>query len=114
GLVVRRAGFAGDVRRDDVALVLADVGERPDAVDVADRPQPLAGPQVLVDLDAARVGLDADRLQADALHPRPPPGRDEQPVAPLLAAVAEFEHELVAVAPGAAGVHADHQLDPVL
>ena len=77
--------LAGDVRRDHVTLVLADVGQRPDAGDVADRPQPLARPQVLVDLDAVRVDLDADRLQADSLDPRAPPRAHQQLVAAQLA-----------------------------
>jgi hypothetical protein len=35
--------FAEDVRGDDFALVLTDVGQQPDAGDVADGPQALAG-----------------------------------------------------------------------
>ena len=88
-VVVRLARLAEDVRGDDLALVLADVGELPDAGDVADRPQPLGRAQVRVDRDAVRVGLDADRLQADPLDARTPPGGDEQPVAAQLAAVVE-------------------------
>ena len=60
GLVVGRMLLAGDVRGDDVALVLADVGQRPDAGDISDRPQALARAQVLVDVDPVGVGLDAD------------------------------------------------------
>jgi hypothetical protein len=37
--VVGLSRLAEDVRRDDAALVLADMGERPQSVDVADRPQ---------------------------------------------------------------------------
>ena len=88
GLVVGRARLAEDVGGDDAALVLADVGKRPDAGDVADRPQALAGAQVRVDRDAVGVGLDADGLQADPVHPRAPAGGDEQPVAAQLAPVA--------------------------
>ena len=62
------------------------MGQRPDAGDVSDRPQPLADAQVRVDRDPVRVGLDADGLQTDPLDPRPPAGRDEQPVAAQLAA----------------------------
>jgi hypothetical protein len=50
------------------------VGQRPDAGDVADRPQALAGAQVLVNTDPVRLGLDADRLQADPLDARAPAG----------------------------------------
>ena len=83
-LVVGLARLAEDVRRDDVALVLPDVGQRPDAGDVADRPQALARAQARVDGDAARVGLDADGLQAEPLDARAPAGGDEQPVAAQL------------------------------
>ena len=99
GVVVRLARLAEDVRGDDLALVLADVRQLPDAGDVADRPQPLADAEALVDRDAAGVGLDADRLEADPLDARPPAGGDEQPVAAQLAAVVELEDVVVAVAP---------------
>jgi hypothetical protein len=49
GLVVGRPRLAEDVGGDDLALVLADVGQRPEAGDVADRPRALAGAQVGVD-----------------------------------------------------------------
>ena len=38
GLVAGLAGLAEDVRGDDLALVLADVGQQPHAGDVADGP----------------------------------------------------------------------------
>ena len=41
-LVVGLAWFAEDVRGDDLALILPDVRQLPDAGDVADRPEPLA------------------------------------------------------------------------
>ena len=89
-VVVDRPVLAEDVRGDDLALVLADVGQRPGAVDVADRPEALVGDaQVVVDLDPVRVGLDPDRLQADALDPRAAAGGDEDAVAAQLAAVVE-------------------------
>ena len=47
----------------------------------------------------AGVGLDADRLQADPLDPRPPAGGDQQAVAAQLAAVVELQHVVLAVAP---------------
>ena len=50
-LVVRLPRLAEDVGGDDLALVLADVGQHPQAGDVADGPQPLAGPQLRVDRD---------------------------------------------------------------
>jgi hypothetical protein len=42
GVVVGLARRGGEVGGDDAALVLADVGQWPDAGHVADRPQPLA------------------------------------------------------------------------
>ena len=82
---------------DDLALVLAGVGQRPDTGDVADRPQPLTGAHVRVDGDPVRVGLDADRLEADPLDARAPAGGDEQVVTAQLR-VPELEHEFLAVA----------------
>ena len=95
------------------ALVLADVGQLPDAGDVADRPQPLGHAQVRVDRDAVGVGLDADRLQADPLDARAPAGGDEQAVAAQLAAVVELEDVVVAVAARRGRLHAERELDPV-
>jgi hypothetical protein len=110
-LVVGLAGLAEDVGGDDPALVLADVGERPDPGDVAYRPQALAGPQVGVDRDAVGVGLDAHRLQAEPVHAGAPSGGDQEPVAPQLAAVVERQHVVLAIAPGLRRAHAQHELD---
>ena len=63
--------------------------------------------------DPARVGLDADRLQADPCHARAAPGRHQQPVAALLAAVPELQDVVLAVAARGGGVHPEHQLDAV-
>src|SRR5215207_9523547 len=90
---------ARDVRRDHVSLVFADVGQRPDAGDVADRPEALACAHVLVDLDAAWVGLDADGFEADPLDARAATGGDQQAVAAQLAAVLELEDVVLALAP---------------
>ena len=113
GLVVGLARIAEDVGGDHVALVLADVGQRPEPVDVPDRPQPLRRPQVGVDGDPVGVGLDADGLEPDTAHPRPPAGGDEQAVAPQFAAVVELEDVLVAVAAGGARVCGEDELDLV-
>ena len=59
------------------------------------------------------VGLDADRLQADPLHPRAPAGGHQQPVAPQLRAAVELQDVLVAVAPRGGRVLPEDQLDPV-
>ena len=69
-------------------------------------------PEVVVDLDPVRVGLDADRLQADVLDPRAAAGGDEDAVAAQLAAVVEVEHVVVAVAARGGHFGAEHQLDP--
>jgi hypothetical protein len=47
-LVVGHPCLAEDVGRDDLALVLADIGQRPEAIDVADRPEALAGAQMRI------------------------------------------------------------------
>src|SRR5205085_9394929 len=104
---------AEDVRGDDAALVLADVGQRPDAGHVADRPQPLAEREALVHGEAARAGLDADGLEPDALDPRPPARRDEQAIAAQLAPIGEGEHVVVALATGRARVLPEAELDAV-
>jgi hypothetical protein len=46
GLVVRFARRAKDVRRDDPGLILSDMGQLPDGIDIADRPEALARAQV--------------------------------------------------------------------
>src|SRR5262249_11278350 len=113
GFVVRRTPVAGDVLRDDVALVFADVGQRPDAVDVADRKEALAGAQVVVDRDPVGVGLDTDRLEADSLDARSPTGSHEQPVAPYLCSPVELQDVLVAFFSRRGGVRPEDQLDAV-
>ena len=95
------------------ALVLADVGQRPDAGDVADRPQPLADAQLRVDRDAVRVGLDADGLEPDAVDARAPAGRDQQAVAAQLAPVVERQDVVVAFAPRGGRLDAEDDLDAV-
>src|SRR5215218_4404081 len=113
GVVVRLPWVAEEVRGDHAPLVLADVGERPDAGDVADRPEPLGGAKVRVDRDAAWVRLDADGLEANAVDPRSPAGGDEQPVAAQLAAVVELEDVVLTVAAGGGPMDAEVQLDAV-
>ncbi len=114
GGVVGLAVVAEDVRRRDPALVLADVGQRPDAGDVADRPDALARAHPRVDGDPAAAGREADGLEAEAAGPRPAPGRHEQAVAAQDGAVGELEHVLAAgVAAGGAHVAPEVQLDAV-
>jgi len=113
GLVVGLARLAEDVGRDHLALVLADVGERPDAGHIADRPQALVRAHAGVDRDPVGVGLDADRLQADPLDARAPAGGDEEAVAAQLPAVVELQHVILALAPRGGRVHAKGELDAV-
>ena len=105
--------IAGNVLRDDVPLVFADVGQRPDAGDVPDRPHSLAGTHVLVNRDPVGIGLDPDGLEADPLDARSPTGGDQEPLAAHLPATLQFEDVLIALLPRGAGVRAEHQLDPV-
>src|SRR5579864_7163533 len=87
GLVVHRMAITGDVRRYDVALVLADVRQGPDPVDIANGPELFPGPQVLVHPEPVWVRLDADGLEPDPLDARMTAGRHQQPLTPHLAAV---------------------------
>ena len=73
-----RAVLAEHGRDGDRGVVHRHVRERAAADDVADGPQPVAGDHPLVDLDAARRRVEADRLQADVVEVRRPAGRDEQ------------------------------------
>jgi len=89
------------------------MGQRPDAGDVADRPQPLGHAQPRVDRDAVGVRLDADRLEPDPLDPRTATRRHQQPVAAQLPAVAELEHVVLALTPRHRRPRAEHELDTV-
>src|SRR5213075_394296 len=93
-LVVGLARLAEDVGGDDLALVLADVRERPDPGDVADRPQPLARAQARVDGDPVAVGLEAEPVDA-----RSPAGGDEEAVTAQLRTVIELEDVVLALVP---------------
>jgi len=56
------------------------MGQRPEAVDVADRPQTFRT-QMRVDRNAASIRFDTDGLEADPLHARTAARGDEQAVA---------------------------------
>src|SRR5262249_3350100 len=101
---------AEDVRGDHLALVLADVGQRPEAVDVADRPKMLRRAQVRVDRNSVHVRLDADGLETEPADAGAPACGDEQPVAAQLAPVIEFEDVVLAVAPRGGRIRGQHQL----
>ena len=111
GLVVGLSRLPEDVRGDHVALVLADVSKRPEAVDVADRPQTLRRAQVRVDRNSVSVRLDADGFEAEPVHPRAPARGDEQPVAAQLSPVVKLEDVLVPVASRDGRVRGQDELD---
>ena len=69
--------------------------------------------RILVNPDAVRAWLDAHRVEADAVDPRAPAGRDQQPVTPHVRAVIEMQDVVVTVALSGGGMLAEHQLDPV-
>src|SRR5262249_49577632 len=77
----------------------------------ADRPEALTGTQVRVDLDPVGSGLDADRLETDALDAWAPTGCNEQPVTADIDASVEIENELVALPSRGNGLHPEHELD---
>src|SRR5580704_8059863 len=66
-----------------------------------------------VDGNPVRVRLDPDRLEADPLYPRTPPGGDEQTITAQLAPVVDLEHEVLTVTARGDRVRREHQLDPV-
>ena len=103
---------AKNVRGDDLALVLADVGQQPHAGHVADRPQPLVRAQPRVDRDAPRVGCDPDRFQSCG-YPGAPAGGHEQSVTAQLATVVEGEDVVRPVSACRGGVCPDDQVDAV-
>ena len=107
------ARLAEDVRGDDLALVLADVGEQPNPGDVADGPQPLPGAQLRVDPDAMLVERGADRLQAKPGYPRTPARGRQQPVPAQFPVVLEDQDVVGTVTPRGDHVYAEHQFDAV-
>ena len=113
GVVVGLAWLAQDVRRDDVALVLPDVGERPDAGDITDRPQPLARAQPRIDRDASSVGVDADGVQSDVVDARAPTRSDQEPLATQLGAGVQVDHVLVVFASRCGRPDVEEHLDAV-
>jgi hypothetical protein len=63
------------------------VGERASSGEIADRPDAVAGPLVLVDVQPAGGGIQADGVQPEGGQVRAPSGRDQQPLAGELVAV---------------------------
>lgn len=70
------------------------MGEGHHAGHVADCPDALAGAAAPVDGDAARVGLDAHVLKAQAGDLGPAARRDQELVGPQLAPVGELDHPI--------------------
>ena len=69
--------------------------------------------EVCVDRDPVGVRLDAHRVEAEPLDPRPSPGGDQQPVAAQLPAVVEHHDVVLAVAPGRGHADVQSELDPL-
>src|SRR5436305_8469618 len=65
GAEVSLAMLAEDVGGDDPAVVLADVGQRPDSGHVTNRPDSIARIHPGIDWDAMRCRLDADGLETN-------------------------------------------------
>ena len=78
---------AEQVRDRDVRLVARDVGEGAAAGDVADRPEPLAGPRAVVDVDGVGLGVEPDGLEPDVGEVVGAAGHDEQLVHDQVVAV---------------------------
>ena len=93
----------------DARVVLADVRERRDAGDVAERPDVLGRAHPLVDLDPAPADRQAERLEP--VDVRPASGGDEQPVERDLAAVARVSTRRPSTA---CACDAESDLDAVL
>ena len=113
GVVVGGPRPAEDVGRRHAALVLAHVGERPDAGGVADRPHAVGHVHAVVHRYPLLRGLHAHRLEPEPLGARPPAGGHEQAIAAQLVALRELDHELVPVTPDGRRVLAEAQLDPL-
>jgi hypothetical protein len=113
GLVAGLAVLAQDVRGHHLALVLADVGQQPDAGYVADGPQAVGQPAVAVHRDPVSPGGDPHRVQAIG-DPGRPAGGHQQLVAAQFGAVVQGQHVVLAVVPGRGGLLAQVQLDAVL
>src|SRR5205823_12504281 len=81
--------LAEDVRGGDPSVVLADVCQRPDAGDIADRPDPVAGAHVPVNVYPTPIGFDANVLEPDTLQSGPTPGGNKESLPGKCGAVLE-------------------------
>ncbi len=59
------------------------------------------------------LGLEPHALEADALHPRPPAGGHQKPVAAQLGPLVQLEHVVGSVASSGGRVHTGVHLDPL-
>lgn len=96
-VVGRYVVVAEDVGDGDGGLVHGDVGERPTAADVADRPDPVGDPLVSVDGDPSLGLVDADGADADQAQVGTTSGRDQQPLGRERLAVGQGHRDLVAL-----------------
>ena len=109
GVIVGLARLTEYVGCDDPRLILPDVRQLPDAVDVANRPEPFGGAQTRVDVDAATACFDADSLEAEPVDAWTPTRGDEQPIAAQLPAVVEFQNIVLAIATRCIRVYAERE-----
>src|SRR6478609_1570221 len=110
---MRLARFAEDIGRNNPALVLANVCQRPDAGHVPNRPEPFTSAELCVDRNAMTVGHDVDRLQPDVGDPGAPAGGHQDAVATDRTGVVKIEDVVVAVASGTGDMCAQDELDAV-
>ncbi len=111
-----RRRLTEDVVGSDAALVFRDMGEQCLAGDVADGPQALAEPAVLVDPEAApgeSGNVDADGVEAHLVNAGSAAGAEQDHVDIDGAAVVELGPGTTPVRGGAADLSAEPDVDPV-
>jgi len=97
----------------DRAEVALNRASRAQAVDVANRPEAFASAQMCVHRDPVGAGVDADRLQPEAVDARTTARCHEQAIAAELAPGVELQTVVLALASRRGGVHPQDKLDSV-
>src|ERR1700737_839749 len=92
-----RSGCAQDVLDHDVSVVDRHVREAPADSDIADRPEPLTHPEMVIRLEPTRGWIEADGLQPDIPEVGTASRRDQQLLTGHLATVLEPDRYGVAV-----------------
>ena len=113
GFEIGHPRLTQDVRSNNFALVLPYVGQRPDASDIAYRPQPLTYAQVRVNFDPVIIGFGPNGFQPNACNSRPPASCHEQAIATKLAVIVYTDDKLPAILPHPRDRGAEDQLDPI-